>query len=150
MRLAMKERIQPYAKVLYRTLTPETERYALYAILASAILFTAGTMFFGGIAVGANASVAGEGLGELLSQVSATEFQLWMDFATEGTLQKVVFGLFYPIIAGVFTALKLGMYLGYAVPELGYVVNGLSLLWPVVGLGLIVLQFVRFYNLSTE
>lgn len=139
-----------YGKLLYQTVTPSTKRGSLYAAPLSLLLFVYGTMLLGGIAVGAQASVAGDSVSSVLSIVGTTRFELWMDFARSGTLSRVVFGLIYPIIAGMFTILSLGIKLGHAVPQLGYVVEGLNLLWPVAALGFIVLQFTRYIELRRE
>lgn len=142
-------RLKHNAKRLYRACTASTKRRALYAVPASFGLFFYGTMFFGGVAAGANAAVTGAGIEQLLATVNASRFELWMKFADEGAVSKVLFGLIYPIIALSFVALTTGVQLGYAVPHAGYgyVISGINILWPVVGLGLIVLQFIRFIDL---
>lgn len=142
--------LKPLAKQLYRLLTASTERRSRYAVFLSLVFFVYGTMFLGGVSIGAGTHVSGKPLSNVLTEINAAQFELWMSFAKESVLGKAGFGLLYPVIGLLFVTIELGVQLGYTVPKLGYVVGGLNLLWPAFGLGLIALQLIHFAELYRE
>lgn len=146
----MQEQLREYASAVYRTCTPETQRRAMWSVFGSLLLFFYGTLFLGSVVLGASTTLTGESLQSVLTAINAARFELWMDMAQQDPLTRSVFGVMYPLVALAWTAGMVGVRLGYAVPELGYLIEGVNLLWPVVGIGFVVMQLLRFGQLSRE